>query len=38
VLTAVSAVQGSAQETKVRWFGHAAFSITTPRGKVMLRK
>src|ERR1700755_3205315 len=26
----------SAQETKVRWFGHAAFSITTPRGKVLL--
>ncbi|MBD0369921.1 MAG: metal-dependent hydrolase [Pyrinomonadaceae bacterium] len=26
----------SAQETKVKWFGHAAFSITTPRGKVIL--
>lgn len=26
----------SAQETKVRWFGHAAFSITTPGGKVLL--
>jgi L-ascorbate metabolism protein UlaG (beta-lactamase superfamily) len=26
----------SAQETKVRWFGHAAFSITTPRGTVLL--
>jgi len=26
----------SAQETKVRWFGHAAFSITTPKGKVLL--
>ena len=26
----------SAQETKVKWFGHAAFSITTPRGKVLL--
>jgi L-ascorbate metabolism protein UlaG (beta-lactamase superfamily) len=25
-----------AQETKVRWFGHAAFSITTPGGKVLL--
>jgi L-ascorbate metabolism protein UlaG (beta-lactamase superfamily) len=25
-----------AQETKVRWFGHAAFSITTPRGTVLL--
>jgi len=28
--------QASAQETKVRWFGHATFSITTPRGKVLL--
>jgi len=28
--------QVSAQETKVRWFGHAAFSITTPRGTVLL--
>jgi L-ascorbate metabolism protein UlaG (beta-lactamase superfamily) len=26
----------SAQETKVKWFGHAAFAITTPRGKVLL--
>jgi L-ascorbate metabolism protein UlaG (beta-lactamase superfamily) len=25
-----------AQETKVRWLGHAAFSITTPGGKVLL--
>ena len=25
-----------AQETKVKWFGHAAFQITTPRGKVLL--
>lgn len=31
-----SAHQVSAQETKVRWFGHAAFSITTPQGKVLL--
>ncbi|HUQ34492.1 MAG TPA: metal-dependent hydrolase [Pyrinomonadaceae bacterium] len=28
--------QVSAQETKIKWFGHAAFSITTPRGKVIL--
>jgi L-ascorbate metabolism protein UlaG (beta-lactamase superfamily) len=28
--------QASAQETKVKWFGHAAFSVTTPRGKVLL--
>ncbi|HJQ31262.1 MAG TPA: metal-dependent hydrolase [Pyrinomonadaceae bacterium] len=25
-----------AQETKVKWFGHAAFSVTTPKGKVLL--
>lgn len=36
VLVATSADQASAQQTKVRWFGHAAFSITTPRGKVLL--
>lgn len=28
--------QASAQETKIKWFGHAAFSITTPNGKVLL--
>lgn len=28
--------QATAQETKIRWFGHAAFSITTPKGKVIL--
>src|SRR2546423_15384529 len=26
----------SAQETKIKGFGHAAFSITTPKGKVLL--
>jgi L-ascorbate metabolism protein UlaG (beta-lactamase superfamily) len=36
MLTVVSVNRASAQETKVRWFGHAAFSITTPRGKVIL--
>jgi L-ascorbate metabolism protein UlaG (beta-lactamase superfamily) len=25
-----------AQDTKIRWFGHAAFAITTPKGKVLL--
>jgi L-ascorbate metabolism protein UlaG (beta-lactamase superfamily) len=30
------AYQVSAQETKIRWHGHAAFSITTPKGKVLL--
>jgi L-ascorbate metabolism protein UlaG (beta-lactamase superfamily) len=28
--------QATAQETRIRWFGHAAFSITTPKGKVIL--
>ena len=26
----------AAQETRLKWFGHAAFSITTPGGKVLL--
>jgi len=25
-----------AQETRIKWFGHAAFAITTPKGKVLL--
>jgi L-ascorbate metabolism protein UlaG (beta-lactamase superfamily) len=29
-------VNATAQETKLKWFGHAAFSITTPNGKVLL--
>lgn len=29
-------VTASAQETKLKWYGHAAFSITTPKGKVLL--
>ncbi|HEY0405501.1 MAG TPA: metal-dependent hydrolase [Pyrinomonadaceae bacterium] len=36
ILTVGSVYQVSAQETKVKWFGHAAFSITTPGGKVLL--
>src|SRR4051812_31998180 len=36
MLTIVSAHTASAQETRVKWLGHAAFSITTPRGKVLL--
>jgi len=28
--------QASAQDTKLKWFGHAAFSVTTPNGKVLL--
>jgi L-ascorbate metabolism protein UlaG (beta-lactamase superfamily) len=37
LLTIIGAADyASAQETKLRWFGHAAFSITTPTGKVLL--
>jgi len=36
MLAVSSAYPVSAQETKVKWFGHAAFSITTPGGKVLL--
>ena len=28
--------QASAQETKLTWLGHACFSITTPKGRVLL--
>ena len=36
MLTVGSVYRVSAQESKVKWFGHAAFSITTPGGKVLL--
>jgi L-ascorbate metabolism protein UlaG (beta-lactamase superfamily) len=36
ILLVVFVNQAMAQETKIRWFGHAAFSITTPNGKVIL--
>jgi L-ascorbate metabolism protein UlaG (beta-lactamase superfamily) len=36
VLSFGFAEQAAAQETKIKWFGHAAFSITTPKGKVLL--
>src|SRR4051794_27727629 len=36
MLAASAVYQASAQETKIKWFGHAAFSVTTPRGKVLL--
>jgi L-ascorbate metabolism protein UlaG (beta-lactamase superfamily) len=36
MLAVGSGYRVSAQETKVKWFGHAAFSVTTPRGKVLL--
>jgi L-ascorbate metabolism protein UlaG (beta-lactamase superfamily) len=29
-------LRATAQETKLKWFGHAAFQITTPKGKVLL--
>jgi L-ascorbate metabolism protein UlaG (beta-lactamase superfamily) len=35
-LALLCSVQAAAQETKLKWFGHAAFSITTPKGKVLL--
>jgi L-ascorbate metabolism protein UlaG (beta-lactamase superfamily) len=36
ILAVGSAYPASAQETKIKWFGHAAFSVTTPKGKVLL--
>src|SRR6476469_3854943 len=36
VLTICLVGQCAAQETKLKWFGHAAFSITTPNGRVLL--
>jgi len=32
----IGSFRATAQETKLQWFGHAAFSITTPKGKVLL--
>src|SRR3954469_15644846 len=31
-----SATSIAAQETRIKWHGHAAFSVTTPKGKVLL--
>ncbi len=36
ILLAGFVSQVTAQETRIKWFGHAAFSITTPNGKVLL--
>jgi L-ascorbate metabolism protein UlaG (beta-lactamase superfamily) len=36
LLVLVLFCQAAAQETKLTWLGHAAFSITTPNGKVLL--
>jgi L-ascorbate metabolism protein UlaG (beta-lactamase superfamily) len=35
VVLTLFAFSVSAQETKLKWFGHAAFSITTPKGRVL---
>ena len=32
----IVAATAAAQDTQIRWFGHAAFAITTPKGKVLL--
>jgi L-ascorbate metabolism protein UlaG (beta-lactamase superfamily) len=32
----IVAATAVAQDTQIRWFGHAAFAITTPKGKVLL--
>ncbi|HEX8474486.1 MAG TPA: metal-dependent hydrolase [Pyrinomonadaceae bacterium] len=36
ILLSVSVSAATAQETKLKWHGHSAFSITTPNGKVLL--
>jgi len=36
ILVVVSFNRALGQETKLTWFGHAAFAITTPKGKVLL--
>ena len=36
ILLSVSVCGATAQETKLKWYGHSAFSITTPNGKVLL--
>ena len=36
VFLCVLASEARAQQTKIKWLGHAAFSIATPKGKVLL--
>jgi L-ascorbate metabolism protein UlaG (beta-lactamase superfamily) len=36
ILLSVCARGAMAQDTKIKWYGHSAFSITTPNGKVLL--
>jgi L-ascorbate metabolism protein UlaG (beta-lactamase superfamily) len=35
-ISLMASLSATAQETKLKWFGHAAFAITTPRGQVLL--
>jgi L-ascorbate metabolism protein UlaG (beta-lactamase superfamily) len=36
LLTIAAFSFAAAQETQIKWFGHAAYTITTPKGKVLL--
>lgn len=36
ILLILFAGQARGQQTTLKWFGHAAFSVTTPRGRVLL--
>ncbi|HEY5799414.1 MAG TPA: hydrolase, partial [Burkholderiaceae bacterium] len=36
VLTALCCAHAQAQQTELRWHGHAAYSLKTPSGKVLL--
>ena len=36
IILSASVSVATAQETKIKWHGHSAFSITTPGGKVLL--
>ncbi|MDQ1593052.1 MAG: hypothetical protein QOG71_3679 [Pyrinomonadaceae bacterium] len=36
IILSVNVSGAAAQETKLKWYGHSAFSITTPNGKVLL--
>jgi L-ascorbate metabolism protein UlaG (beta-lactamase superfamily) len=36
ILLSISVNAATAQETKLKWYGHSAFSLTTPNGKVLL--
>jgi L-ascorbate metabolism protein UlaG (beta-lactamase superfamily) len=36
ILLSLSGRGATAQETKLKWHGHSAFSLTTPNGKVLL--